>query len=353
MQTPTQPLGSTLSMTQEQLEWLCSEELVRAEIKSLTRAPWLDDSAESYSFGKCYREVAKFPSALPLAVSSDNGVYLRESRVTGQKSWARTHLVWSEWRANISEPNLKIHRTIHPFVGYRRLKSLNKNEDAVGTLVFLPHSNPTIDYLRDGWNRLIADAKALPEEFQPVVFCLHMHDVRKRKHLPLLSNRLRVITFGEVRSPLFVDRFYDGLLSFKYSASNAVGSHSFLSEEAGVGFFLIGEEPEISQEAVATFRRVSLARHLKESLQEEAHRKQHIRQVFSEFPPTRSMEKDRLIVQTLGLEVSVDSAGRALRGVLWRELISNWFRITIKLSKLAWFRFLEFARLRPIRAKPD
>lgn len=315
--------------TAEEVDLLCDSDLAKLERRRYSPWPWVYWASEHYSFGRCYREISGYPRWLPIAVNSDHGVTLLESLLSVEKaSDAKVHIVWSAWRVGHWNKEKKIHRTLHPWVGFRRLRGIVRNPSAQGTLVFLPHSSQTFnEYEEDPWVDLIEEASRLPPEFLPVVFCIQMHDVRKGAHYPLLLAGHPVVTFGESTSPFFVERFYTGVCNFRYSASNALGSHSFICQEAGVDFFLLGDRPRLNHSAIAEARSQATKAYDHEFETQVRFREEYVETIFSGFPPGNSVDKERFMREALGLDFTTRDAGEGLRKLLWSQLLSNSIKI--------------------------
>lgn len=312
-----------------EIETLCDEGLARKERRTYSPWPWLFWGSEHYSFGRCYREISGYPRWLPIPVDSDHGVTEQESLIASERANpSRVHLIWSTWRVGHWDIGKFFHRTLHPWVGFRRLRGLSKNRSAEGTLVFLPHSAPMRDVWEDDcWDDLIAKSLELPPKFHPIVFCIQTHDVKEGRHRNLLKEGHRVITFGESRSPFFVERFYEGLLGFEFSCSNSLGSQTFLCQEAGVDFFLLGKEPALNYPVIAEGRGQKTDDFNWEATNQYTHRLTYFREMFSEFPPCKSVEKDRLIREALSTDLTSLEASKALRKILLRSLFSSVFVI--------------------------
>lgn len=308
-----------------EIAFLCDPDGARRERRRYSPLPWVYWGSEHYSFGRCYREVSGYPRWLPLAVNSDHGLSVYQSLGNlDASSGAAVHLCWSTWRVGHWNNEKEFHRTLHPWVAFRRLRGLAPKLSAQGTLVFLPHTTASPnEYHDDGWAELIEEAESLPADFQPVVFCIQIHDVLKERHTPLLSAGHKLITFGDSTSPFFVERFYSGINHFKFSASNAVGSHSFICEEAGVDFFLLGAPPQDNHAVFARNRGQTMRTFYRRLEFEFKTRNQYFYKMFSDFPPEKSMKKERLIREALGLDLTTREAGKSLRALFWRHLLTN------------------------------
>lgn len=315
--------------TSNEIEFLCDSDGAKSERRQYSPFPWVYWGSEHYSFGRCYRELTGYPRWLPIAVNSDHGVAAAESLGKVEKfAAANFHLVFSTWRVGYWNKEKQFHRTLHPWVGFRRMRALAPTASARGTLVFLPHSLSGSDpYIENGWGGLIDQSKRLPSDFHPIVFCIQMHDVRRGRHNLLLAAGHKVVSFGESTSPFFVERFYSGIYNFKYSASNSVGSHTFICQEAGVDFFLLGAPPEINAPAMAHAFGESLETYSHEFEPQVRWRQDYFRSVFCDFPPQRTIEKWRLMRDALSLDITTSDAGKSLKNLLWGQLLVSWQKI--------------------------
>ena len=130
----------------------------------------------------------------------------------------------------------------HPWVHYRRKHyPLKTAEERKGTLAYFPHTNPNTD-LNFDVDKYISQLCALPREFQPIVICLMVHDVKKDLHEHLRKYDMPLVTAGNTNSQYFVDNFYTLAGNFRYTTSPEIGSHTFYLIEAGIPFFLLGDK---------------------------------------------------------------------------------------------------------------
>tara|TARA_Y100000588_G_scaffold384143_1_gene474812 strand:+ start:691 stop:1428 length:738 start_codon:yes stop_codon:yes gene_type:complete len=127
-----------------------------------------------------------------------------------------------------------------PFVYYRRRHRIDPLPDTQGTLAFAPHTTPNAHHEID-YPRYIAQLKALPEEYQPVSVCLHMHDIVKGYHRAFIESGFPTYTAGHAHDHRFAERFYDMLRQFRYTTAVEIGSHTFYSVEMGIPFFVYGD----------------------------------------------------------------------------------------------------------------
>lgn len=218
----------------------CGDSIVKSIAKSYY---W---TAEVYSFGKHIREYSFYPSIFPLYVYTDHGpgYYSDEVAKHELEHDACCQFYHSSRCVNLFKKvsNKPSYTMLSPFVMYRRKKKINKSKTAKGTLAFPVHTTPGIDDFFD-IELYIQQLKTLPEEFQPVSVCLHMHDIAKDRHKIFMKHGLPVYTAGNAYDYRFAERFYDILKNFKYSTSNIVGSYTYYSIEMGIPFSIYGCKP--------------------------------------------------------------------------------------------------------------
>ncbi|MBO4294989.1 MAG: hypothetical protein J5896_06065 [Alphaproteobacteria bacterium] len=132
-----------------------------------------------------------------------------------------------------------------PFVLYRRMKGIEQNKDAKGTIAYPAHSiqNMKANFDIDEYcNKL----KALPAEFHPITISLHPVDIDEFHMDEEYKKRgFDTVCAAKVAGKSFHEIFYDILRQFKYATSNEPGSYTFYAVEMGVPFFILGE-PAIS-----------------------------------------------------------------------------------------------------------
>lgn len=199
---------------------------------------------ETYSFGKTYRDWLRWPTWLPLPMAGDHGVALmRKYWPEELRNFARTYLTSATWRVPHPDKAKLTLRVPHPWVTYRNRHGLKASTSQKGTLVFVPHTLPGNSRDAFDYGKYLTSLQSLPAKFHPFSLCIQMHDVKKGLAAELSRHGLPIYTVGNSSSPYFVDRFYDLILRFKYATSNVSGSQTFYCEEAGVEYFLFGEEP--------------------------------------------------------------------------------------------------------------
>lgn len=226
-------------MEEKELLSLCQN---RAPVQRIALSQFW--TAEIYSFGKYIREYGFFPSSWPLCIYTDHGVGRREYPFEHElKSGAPCQFYHSPksvevWKKYSTKP---CHVLYSPFAFYRRKNKIEKASNASGTIAFPAHTTQAIDDVSD-IEIYIDQLLALPEEFQPVSVCLHMHDINKGRHKIFLKHKVPVYTAGESLDDRFVERFYSILKNFAYATSNLVGSYLYYSVEMGIPFSIYGNK---------------------------------------------------------------------------------------------------------------
>jgi hypothetical protein len=293
---------------------------------------------ELYSFGKCYRDWLNLPFWAPLPLYGDHGVNVRSGGLAKHEQEAKpeTFLTWDKRRvASLrKEAKKKIIHIRHPWVTYRRKHGLKLKKEARGTLIFYSHSNAGIEILDHDWNKYFLELKALPDEFHPLVICMHRHDIQKGYHKTVKKYGLPIISAGETSSPYFVDRFYDMISRFTFATSNSGGSELFYCEEFGVRYFIMGEKPKYFNFTDEQIK--------KGVMQPENSHAKYLentkRRLFTQCPPLQSEEKVRFVSETLGLDIDPQVSRNLMQQSLRSEYLRHPSEILINL-------FLTFCRL--------
>ena len=199
-------------------------------------------TAEVYGFGKYIREYGYYPFFLPLCVYTDHGPGgIDEPAKHELESPAPTQLYHSpqavkNWHRFTAKPCYCLYS---PFVYYRKSRGIERALDAGGTLAFPAHTTQSIEDISD-IGMYIDQLLAMPEEFQPVSVCLHMHDVNKGRYKTFMERNIPVFTAGSVSDYRFTERFYSILRNFAYATSNLVGSYTYYAIEMGIPFSIYG-----------------------------------------------------------------------------------------------------------------
>jgi hypothetical protein len=203
-----------------------------------------------YGLDAIIREYAGLPPALPLLCQYQHGwTPLSEANPYEVLTDKPLMLVFSKRRLQAWNEASSIPAAIMgtPFVHYRKLKKIEKDIDANGTVAFPAHSTRLIDTVFD-MDGYCQQLKSLQIEFHPITICLHADDLAKKKDEIYKKYGFNIVTAGPRFVPGFeyVQKFYEILKSHKYATSNQVGSYSFYAVEMGIPFFILGEPAEHS-----------------------------------------------------------------------------------------------------------
>lgn len=198
-----------------------------------------------YGFNAIIREYASYPTKLPLVCRYQHGwTVLTEANPYEVLTDKPLMLVLSRRRLRAWNEKSSIPAAIlgAPFVHYRKLRQIEKDIDANGTVAFPSHSTELIDAVFDidGYCKQL---KSLPIEFHPITICLHADDLARKKDVIYKKYGFNIVTAGPKYVPgfEFVQKFYEILRSHKYATSNEVGSYSFYAVEMSIPFFIFGE----------------------------------------------------------------------------------------------------------------
>ena len=288
-------------------------------------APFASWQTAVYSLGRCYRDWLRWPWYLPLPMDGDHGIQLQRDYFLDANSSARTYFTWSSWRATYPDLDKKIYWIRHPWVTFRQKRGITPRPDSKGTLVFISHTVEDSERVGFDFSKYLSQIKALPEKFQPITLCIQMHDVHKGLHASLRDFGFPIVSAGNTASPYFVDRFYDLVTRFKYCSSNMVGSQLFFCEEAGVPYFLLGEETLASYRGgpVHSYYQGADAGLLNEVIDAFG---------LEKLNETQKEVKRKIIVDALGLERGSEDLRSQLRArmdqdfrLLWRSLYKQSF----------------------------
>jgi len=280
---------------------------------------WIYWAAELYSFGRCYREWIGLKSWYPLPIIGDHGVDLSgvlglsESRIN-----TASYVTWDLDRSKSlkKRSEKRIIRIPHPWITFRRRNRLSKKNSARGTVIFLSHSTVGKDFVDYDYDKYFSELVSLPEEYHPLVICMHMHDINKKYHLNFRKYGIPIVTAGDTSSPYFIERFYSIISRFNFATSNTGGSELFYCEEFGVRYFIKGEAPVYvnHSDSGLPLGEVKYRDHV------ERISDQRKRSLFSEFPPRGGNEKKEFVKSVLGLDVNEEVARCLFKSALNVEL---------------------------------
>jgi hypothetical protein len=231
----------------EEGEGLSNNELLsmkKSDFYRMSKSPWLFWPAELYSFGKIYRLKYGFFKILPLIFYSDHGVTLFDDLAEHEIiNKAKYHLTFSKskFEKNQFDKRKVIKLVEHPYIFYRKHKNFKIKKKAQGTIIFLPHSNPSLgNKLETDLDLYITQLNQLDKIFKPFTLCIQIHDISMQNLEELRKYNMPIVSAGNSLHSDFVDQFYEMISFFKFATSSAIGSHTFLCEEFGVKFFVYG-----------------------------------------------------------------------------------------------------------------
>lgn len=302
-------------MTEDELISICSIQAVERSV-----APIVHWTSEYYSFGKYIRKYGFYPRWLPLAIYSDHsGPSLTDDPYKHElENDAPLFLTHSARKCDKIRMATGQHARVmlSPAVFCRQILGITKNADGKGTIAFPVHSLPSqIEEFDE--KKYIQQLQALPEEFQPVTVCLHMHDINKGRHASYLESGLTVICAGHPADDRFVERLYSYLQNAKYTTSNDVGTITFFSIEMEIPFFIYGTEQisvNVSDENLNAgviddaYKTFPLYRYLRENLQYD-----------NTKPPQIDAEVARVVNESLGKVKHVTRL--EMSALLWSSLL--------------------------------
>ena len=264
-------------------------------------APTLFWTSEINGFNQAYRKWLKIPKWLPLPFYSDHGVDpSRRFQKHEIENKAKIHFTWTKARkeAGGTLKNKQIIRVQHPWISFRNIKKYTIKNNAKGTLIFFMHTNVGIDVLEFNYDEYFNNIDKLPEEYRPIVICLHMHDINKGLHKKLRKYGYPILTLGHTGSWYFIDRFYQLASNFKFATSQIGGSELYYLTEFGVRYFIYGQKPKLINygDLENPIGELVFPDHQAKETEEKKFN------LFTQFPPKITQEKKRFIQEILGME---------------------------------------------------
>ena len=316
MRTAQKSNELAIGMTDDELEAACKAKIIVSRV----RVYW---ASEESSIGKCLRYWAKYPRLLPINVFSDHAVGLWSQLFPYElDNRANVHFTWhplkeKRYKGNLA--NKEIIRIMHPWVSYRRLRGIKHSRAARGTLVFYMHSTKSLKWEGHDTEEYFQKLRELPNKFQPVVLCLHRHDINTGLHKELRRHGFPIVTAGDTSSSNFVDCFYDLIRSYAYGTSQAYGSAVAFCVELGVPYFFLGVRPKLINSGEKNLP-LGVVPEYYDEYHEEYGKKTD--ELFS-VPVDTVTDEQRTFVESL---MGVDSriSRRQVSWILWRELFLNW-----------------------------
>lgn len=304
-----------LGMTDAELELACEEQFSGI-------AQWVDWTSEIYSFGKCFRVLAKYPSFLPLFVRADHGVGLSSHLFPGDlESQLEVYFTWNPARAqrykNFSDK--KIIRIANPWIFYRQLYGKKKSVNTRGTLVFFTHHVPGIEWIGHDVEEYFQQLRELPEKYKPVVLCLHMHDIKAGRHKELRRHGFPIVTAGNTLSTNFVDRFYDLVKDYSYATSQLYGSQTAYCVELGIPYFLMGDVPTRVNLSSNQMPLGEISQYWDKEHEEYVNKS---RKLFTNHVDEVTEAQREFVQSLLGLDSQITR--KQISWIIWREFFRHW-----------------------------
>jgi len=215
-------------------------EIFESKFQGTPRSQW-------YGMGYWLKEYLDVPKFLPLFVHMDHGVPIQDEPLKSDSATKLPLFFVRRSRKDKFEERYgkKSFVVGSSFVHYRRLRQVERDPEAKGTVAFPTHSSHLIDVVSD-WCSYADALLGLPSHFHPVTVCLYWKDLVNGAHRPLLEKKIPVVTAGHMADPSFVVNFYNILRKHSYSTSNMMGSYTFYSIEMDIPFFLYGENPRFN-----------------------------------------------------------------------------------------------------------
>lgn len=303
-------------MTDDELEAAC----IRSPFEIRHSYSW---TAEVYSFGKCFREAARYPKIFPLYVYSDHGAALHSNLFPHElNNECSVHLTWHPDKVGKNQGSgRKLVHVEHPWVSYRHIRGFRRAVSTSGTIVFYTHTVPGVKLEECGGDEYFDQLRALPPEFHPIVLCLHMHDIKSGLYKNLRQHGFPIVTAGNTSADAFVDNFYELISGFSYASSQEWGSQTAYCVELGVPYFLLGPVPRL-----INLSHTEMPLGMVDAYQDDDHRRymETARRLFSYPSVDLSDEKRDFISNVLGVGSGLKPAD--LRRLVWGEFFRNWKR---------------------------
>lgn len=307
--------SSITGMTDTELETACRVDSKGASI-------WHNWTSEIYSFGKCFRYMASYPDIFPLFVGADHGVGLEANLYVNElDSNVKTYFTWHPIKErrykSIKKP--QVIQIPHPWIFYRKALTITRSDKLKGTLVFFTHQTLGVKWEGHDTEEYFAQLRKLPDKFQPVVLCLHMHDVNTGLHKELRSHGFPIVTAGNTSSINFVDRFYNLIKDYSYATSQVWGSQVAYCVELGIPYFFLGEKPELINICDKNFP-IGLVPEYRDDYHRDYLIQAHM--LFNEPVDNVTDEQCEFIESLLGIDSRITS--RQVSLILWREFFRHW-----------------------------
>ena len=232
------------------------------------------------------------------------------------------HFTWLALKAsrnNQSSFKKKLIHITHPWVTYKTKQGFKRSPKSKGTLVFFTHHVPGIEWQGHDDMKYLQQLKELPEKFQPVVVCMHMHDVNAGHHKKLRDWGLPIVTIGNVYDDKFIDRFYTLVSQFSYGTSQEWGSQVAYMTELGIPYFFLGKPP-----VLINFTHKELPMGRVNRFQDSYHKSylEKSEKLFAHPVDIVTNEQKEFINEVLGINSTIKE--QEIRHLIWQSLFDQW-----------------------------
>lgn len=313
--------------------------------QSSFRAEVLYWDTEGYSQGDLIRASTGWPQWLPITVAGDHGAISTLSFLRGvdlgarhyvttnvikdslvhRAEWMRVKLVRSPWQDWIDRAKVAI------------------DDAARGTIAFVPHLVPGSQHTEAFTRDYVEALHDLPDEYGPVVACLHKHDVKSGLAAALMDLGVPVISAGNTSHPLYFHRWVELVRRFRYATSSYPGSDLVLFHQLGGTYFVYGPKLEFHGSIDSDDRAASQMTDLEVLLQNEL---DDLRDRLFAYPPDRSARP----AQDAYLSLFLTAGDRLTPWAFWRLLAGALVRVRPSYWR-KWLRHLwKWAKRRADRA---
>lgn len=232
---------TSLGFSLDQLDALCEDNGSR-QWAPVPASYW---DSELYSQGLLLRAMASWPTVLPIPICGDHGASATTLWPRAFESNSRDHLTPSAFNYLVADRPVgtKLHLIPSPWGHWIRSNKVTLATDARGTLAFIPHLLPGDRHDVETLEEYVNQLTMLPEEYQPVVACVHMHDARSGLAERLKGMGLAVVTAGNTSHPLFFLRWIAIARLFNFATSPSPGSELIHFHLLGGKYFIHGTKP--------------------------------------------------------------------------------------------------------------
>ena len=201
---------------------------------------------EVYSLGYWLKDYAYYPKHWTLYNYMDHGNTFSDTIPTDEKEnnapfiFKFSPRLVAEYKTVSKKP---VYGIVNPIIHCRRVKKIEQQKDAKGTLFYVAHSTDMIDD-KTNWDSFIATLDNIPDKFKPIDICLHNHDIIKGLDKIFEYKGYKVFSSGDPLAIEFAEKMYTMLMRYQFTMSNILGSYLFYSVEMGIPFSLFGPEPD-------------------------------------------------------------------------------------------------------------